>query len=422
MPVTFELGLRVQALESLIRSGANVDPDAAQAAAFETVMQATRAANRGQPEAANALAQLTTASNNLGIGALPQDAQNSLLLDVLQQLSAASSAPPPSMSMGDAKAAAECRETWSSVPAAPVDAISQVEAAYEEDISETKLNLTVPGFRENNGKVFLPPTMRHAEKRLREDNLFTPGVLPVQGYEPFLESGTRFAYGAESDAFKSQRIAAIQAVSITGALRLAGMLLARFPVPVGPRSVYVPTPCSDEDIAALREGGLEVKQYRFLDPKTGAADWEGMKEDLQHTAPRSVILLHVSGSTPTGVELTAPQWRMLTTLMQSRQLIPLVIMAFQGLSSGDTGRDAQPLRFMVHTGLPVVLVQTFDAMMGLYADSPSILSIATQNTIDRDRINSQLRALARSMYLHPPLWGAQLAHMVLSDPKLYPSW
>jgi aspartate/tyrosine/aromatic aminotransferase len=60
--------------------------------------------------------------------------------------------------------------------------------------------------------------------------------------------------------------------------------------------------------------------------------------------------------------------------------------------------------------------------MGLYADSPSILSIATQNTIDRDRINSQLRALARSMYLHPPLWGAQLAHMVLSDPNLYPSW
>jgi aspartate aminotransferase len=26
------------------------------------------------------------------------------------------------------------------------------------------------------------------------------------------------------------------------------------------------------------------------------------------------------------------------------------------------------------------------------------------------------------MYFHPPLWGAQLAHMVLSDAKLYPSW
>lgn len=49
-------------------------------------MQATRAANNGHPEAANALAQLSNASANLGIGAMGQDAQSSLLLDVLQQV------------------------------------------------------------------------------------------------------------------------------------------------------------------------------------------------------------------------------------------------------------------------------------------------------------------------------------------------
>ena len=37
-------------------------------------------------------------------------------------------------------------------------------------------------------------------------------------------------------------------------------------------------------------------------------------------------------------------------------------MAFQGLVSGDTARDAQPLRLMAHDGLPVVLCQTFDAV------------------------------------------------------------
>jgi aspartate aminotransferase len=385
-------------------------------------MQATRAANNGQPEAANALAQLSNASANLGIGAMAQDAQSSLLLDVLQQLSAASMGRTSHFSSGDTRAAHESRDMWSSVPTATLDSFTQIETAYEEDASETKLNLTVPGFRENSGKVFLPPTMRHAEKRLREENLFTPGVISVHGYEPFLEAGTRFGYGEESHAFKNQRIAAIQAVSITGALRLASGFLSRFPAPVGNRAVYVPSPSVDEDVTALREGGLEVKHYRFLDQKTGAVDWDGMKEDLQLAPPRSVILLHVSGSTPTGVELTAPQWRMLTTLLQGRQLIPLVIMAFQGLASGDTGRDAQPLRFMVHEKLPVVLIQSFDAMMGLYADSPAILSVAAQNTDGRDRISSQLRHVARAMYLHPPLWGAQLAHMVLSDPKLYPAW
>lgn len=240
--------------------------------------------------------------------------------------------------------------------------LTAIETAYNEDSSESKLNLTLPGFRENSGKVFIPPTMRHAEKRLREESLFAPGILPIEGYAPFLEVGTRFAYGEENVAFKNQRIASIQAISISGALRFASTFLSRFPAVVDQRSVYVPTPTTEEDVTALREGGLDVKYYRFVDSKTGVADWDGMREDLRHAPMRSAVLLHVSGSTPTGVELTAPQWRMLTTLLQGRQLIPLVSLAFQGLSSGDTGRDAQPLRYMVHEGLPVVLVQSFDAV------------------------------------------------------------
>lgn len=47
-------------------------------------MQATRAANNGQPEAVNALAQLSDVSNNMGH--LTSEAQSTLLLDVLQQV------------------------------------------------------------------------------------------------------------------------------------------------------------------------------------------------------------------------------------------------------------------------------------------------------------------------------------------------
>jgi hypothetical protein len=37
-------------------------------------------------------------------------------------------------------------------------------------------------------------------------------------------------------------------------------------------------------------------------------------------------------------------------------------MTSQGLASGDVNRDAQPLRFMIHEGVPVVLVQSFDTV------------------------------------------------------------
>lgn len=97
-------------------------------------------------------------------------------------------------------------------------------------------------------------------------------------------------------------------------------------------------------------------------------------------------------------------------------------MASQGLATGDVDKDAQPLRFMIHEALPVVLVQSFDAMMGLYTDSPSIVSVAVQNADEKHRVDSQLRMIARSMYLHPSPWGAHVVHSILSNPKLFAAW
>lgn len=341
-----------------------MDPEAAQNAAMDTIMHATRAANNGQTEAANALARLTNASTGLGIAGMSQESQSSLLLDVLQQLSAASMGRQTAYTISsthDAHISSESRTMWSAIPMAPTDSQVAIDNAFRQDTSTSKLNLSLPGFRENSGKVFLPPTMRHAEKRLREEGLLAYGTPPIEGYAPFLESGTRFAYGEEGVAFRNKRIAAIQVMGVTGGLRLSAMFLSRFPAS-GARTVYLPVPTPEEDVAALRGAGLEIKFYRFLNQKTGTVDWEGMRDDLSQAPPRSAVLLHVGGSMPTGIDLTTAQWRLLTTLALNRQLIPLVIIAFQGLSTGDAGRDAQPLRFMVHEGLPVVLIQSFDAV------------------------------------------------------------
>ncbi|BEJ06578.1 hypothetical protein CcaverHIS641_0311000 [Cutaneotrichosporon cavernicola] len=415
VPMNYELNLRVQALQSLIRAGREqIDPETSSSTAMETVMQATRAANNGQREAEHALAQLSDVGNNLGH--LNLEAQNSLLMDVIQHLSAASMGRPADGSP------TEMRDTWSAIPVAQSQSIVQIEEAHAADESPNKLNVAVHGFRDDKGNIYRPPTVKHAEKALREDpNLFNE-TLPIEGYTPFLDLGTRFGYGEDSVAYKNKRIASIQAMSVTGGLRMAAIFLSRFPATASMRSVLVQTPAAEEDIAALRDGGLDVKLIRFLDHKTGLVDWDGFREDLQAAPPRSAVLLHVSGSIPTGADLTPQQWRQLTTLLQEKHLIPLAIMAYQGLSSGDTNRDAQPLRFMVHEGLPVVLVQGFDSTMGLYADSPAIVSVATKNTDDRDRVDSQLRNIARALYYHPPAWGARLAHAVLSDARMYKVW
>jgi hypothetical protein len=83
--------MRVQALEQLIKSGLTLDSDQATFMATETVHQATRAAQSGSQDATNALAQLTRSSIGSGIGGMSSEAQNILLMDVLQQVSGISS-------------------------------------------------------------------------------------------------------------------------------------------------------------------------------------------------------------------------------------------------------------------------------------------------------------------------------------------
>lgn len=45
--------------------------------------------------------------------------------------------------------------------------------------------------------------------------------------------------------------------------------------------MYCPSPTTIEDEIALRESGLEIRRFRFLDQDTGAIDWAGAREDLQ---------------------------------------------------------------------------------------------------------------------------------------------
>jgi aspartate aminotransferase len=60
--------------------------------------------------------------------------------------------------------------------------------------------------------------------------------------------------------------------------------------------------------------------------------------------------------------------------------------------------------------------------MGIYADSPSIVSLVTQSEQVKARVESQLRTIARTLHSHPSPWGAFVATAILSDAKLHPAW
>lgn len=64
------------------------------------------------------------------------------------------------------------------------------------------LDLTLPGFREDNGRLFVPPTVRYAEKTLRSGKDMISEGMTDRGWEPFLDSATKFAFGGETPSYR----------------------------------------------------------------------------------------------------------------------------------------------------------------------------------------------------------------------------
>lgn len=420
---TLNTDLQIQALQTLISSGSSLEGEEAAAAARDTIRQATRAMQSGSRQATNALAKLTqSATEGPGIDDMSQDARAVLLNEVLKQLSSASmTARAGSVEQG-ARSDDGAEEAWSAVPKAPSDSVAQIASAFEEDSHPDKLNLSLSGLRGDDGRLFIPPSVQRVRQTAWADGMFGEEPLSARGHTAFIESALELAFGAESKALKQNRISAVQATSITGALRIAATFLSRFPVESPQKYVYRPNVTSREDLAVLHECGLELRTYPLLDRKTGEIDWDGIKSELQSATPHSIVLLSAGGFEPSGADLIDSHWRTLVTVLNKRQLVPLVIMPSQGLASGDPDEDARHVRYMVDQGVPLVLLQGFDAILGLYSDSPAVVSVLTDSPADRRRVDSQLQSIARTFHVHASPWGAQVASSLLSDGRYVSAW
>ena len=75
------------------------------------------------------------------------------------------------------------------------------------------------------------------------------------------------------------QLAITQSISGTGALRIGTAFLARhYP---GAKTIYLPSPTWGNHIPIAKDSGLEVKTYKYFDPKTVGLDFEGMKADIE---------------------------------------------------------------------------------------------------------------------------------------------
>ena len=111
-------------------------------------------------------------------------------------------------------------------------------------------------------------------------------------------------------------------------------------------------------------------------------------EDIKNIPEGSVILLHACAHNPTGVDPTPEQWKEMSSLIKSKNLLPYFDMAYQGFASGDVDRDAFVLRQFIDDGHNVLLAQSFAKNMGLYGERVGAFTVVCADKEEAARVES----------------------------------
>lgn len=302
---------------------------------------------------------------------------------------------------------------WTHIPMGPPDAIIGLTEAYLADDFPQKVNVGVGAYRGDDGKPYVLPCVREAEKILLDSNL-DHEYAGMVGEKSFVDLALKFAYGEKSVPLAENRVAGVQALSGTGGLRVFGEFVSRF----GHKKIYVPNPTWGNHNAIFTNANLEVKKYRYYDSINSSLDFDGLIQDFKDIPERSCVLLHACAHNPTGMDPTLEQWSQISDIMKDRKLLPFFDCAYQGFASGNASEDAAALRLFVDEGHHLALIQSFSKNFGLYGQRVGALSVIGENEDEAKKLLSQLKITIRPSYSNPPRNGARIVSTILGDARL----
>eukprot|EP00936_MAST-01D_sp_MAST-1D-sp1_P000020 g20.t1 len=312
---------------------------------------------------------------------------------------------------------------WESIDLSPPNAIFNLNKLFKEDTSPVKVNLGVGAFRSEQGEPVVLDCVQRAEaqyQRELEGGVVDKEYLAIKGNAEMRVLAAGLVFGDQSSAAEESRIASVQSLSGTGALRLAAEFLRRFG---GGAPVYLPSETWANHPAILIESGItDIRKYRYYDASTCALDYDNFIEDLRTAPLGSVFLLQAVAHNPTGVDPTKEQWQVVIDICEERQLFPLFDNAYQGFATGDLEADAYVIRQFVARGLECMVAQSFSKNLGLYNERAGCLHAVCKTKDSAARVESQLELIIRAMYSNPPAHPAKLVEIVLGSPNLRRLW
>jgi aspartate aminotransferase len=160
----------------------------------------------------------------------------------------------------------------------------------------------------------------------------------------------------------------------------------------------------------------------YYDPITCGLGFTALKAAIHDLPPESVIVLQTGAQNPTGCDPSQEQWEQLASVFKEGGHLALFDAAYPGFASGNMEKDLHCLRLFVDLDIPVVLAATYGKCFGLYCERVGTLSIVATDQDIRERVEIQMRLLARSESGPMPDFGSSIVENILNDHDLELQW
>jgi aromatic-amino-acid transaminase len=312
---------------------------------------------------------------------------------------------------------AAAQPLFTHVPPYAGDPILSLMETFQADSRPDKVSLSIGVYFDNAGRLPMLPSVRRAESALLADIGPRP-YLPIDGLASYRSAVQELLFGADHAAVTGGRIATLQSLGGSGALKVGADFLHRYYPESG---VWVSDPTWENHHAMFAGAGLKVDTYPYYDPATGGLRFDAMLAKLRSLPRNSVVLLHACCHNPTGVDLSEAQWQALIPVLRDGGLIPFVDIAYQGFGDG-LAEDAFALRAMADAGLQFLVANSFSKNFSMYGERCGGLSVVCADRNTADAVLGQLKATVRANYSTPPTHGARVIERVLHDPELFAMW
>ncbi|MBU6519118.1 aspartate/tyrosine/aromatic aminotransferase [Pantoea sp. B270] len=298
------------------------------------------------------------------------------------------------------------------------DPILSLMETFKQDPRDHKVNLSIGLYYNEAGIIPQLQAVAAAEERLQAQPHQASLYLPMEGLGPYRNAIAPLLFGKEHPMLQAGRIASIQTLGGSGALKVGADFLKRY---FPDASVWVSDPTWENHVAIFNGAGFNVNTYPWYDDATNGVKFDAFITKLKTLPKQSIVLLHPCCHNPTGADLTNAQWDQTVEVLKAQELIPFLDIAYQGFGAG-MEEDAYAIRVIAAAGLPALVSNSFSKIFSLYGERVGGLSIVCDSAEESARVLGQLKATVRRNYSSPPNFGAQVVSCVLNDEALLNNW